>query len=184
MNTHKIAIGLLALLLSAPASAGFMRTGIIESDGVNATLDHTFFQVTNYGLVTINLTSTDNPEMNLWSSDADFNLGGFLLNDDDGGLGDSARINLYMSTGYYAIVSGEFAVDDSETGYIHANDEDLVNPYTMDVDGRGARFLAVREGVLEDGTYIETLAIPEPSILALFGLGLLGLGFAGRKVRS
>jgi len=27
-------------------------------------------------------------------------------------------------------------------------------------------------------------AVPEPSIIALFGLGLLGLGFARRKVRS
>lgn len=31
---------------------------------------------------------------------------------------------------------------------------------------------------------VVTAAVPEPAIVALFGLGLLGLGFARRKVRS
>ena len=35
-----------------------------------------------------------------------------------------------------------------------------------------------------DSTLMVARKVPEPSIIALFGLGLLGLGFARRKVRS
>ena len=168
------------LLLASTASASFISTGAIESDGTNATLDHTYFSVNTAGTIEIALSSTDDPEMNLRFASADGTLGSLIENDDDGGPGLSSFISRFLNVGIYAIINGEFAVSNAEGGFSHFNPEGPSNPYTLSVSG-DTSLLFVREGNL-DGSFTQTnVAVPAPVGAALLWLGLLGLGVARRR---
>ncbi|WP_246128956.1 PEP-CTERM sorting domain-containing protein [Colwellia demingiae] len=178
----KALIAGLVLSVSSFANAGLIVNGAIESDGANSTLDHTFFEVLTAGLFEITLTSTDDPEMNLLFSSSAGVLGAFIENDDDDGAGLSSFISINLNVGYYALINGEFAVSNSEVGFLHVNAENPSNPYTLNITG-DASLIGTRTGNL-DGSYTESgfTQVPEPSTLAIFALGIMGL--AARRFKK
>ena len=54
----------------------------------------------------------------------------------------------------------------------------------VSIDLAGDPYLLVSSGETESGFRVENVHVPEPATLALFGLGLAGLGFARRKRMS
>jgi hypothetical protein len=51
-------------------------------------------------------------------------------------------------------------------------------------DGRGSVSLTKVSGLISAANWNKVAAVPEPSIIALFGLGLVGIGFARRRRQS
>ena len=61
------------------------------------------------------------------------------------------------------------------------NGVNMTDPQFAAVDLQGDPYLLVSVGNTETGFRVQSVHIPEPGTLAVFGLGLVGLGFARRR---
>lgn len=144
---------------------------------------------------------------NIQTGDDSFNL---LTVDFDFGARDAvtAQFGLDSGLGVAVYLDGNFLQKDTSDNWWASN---FNNAETVDVDGLGGNSHKLEVYWAEqccngsqsgrmsldggsswqdlsvanlDAAYVKPSAIPEPSIIALFGLGLVGLGFARRRRQS
>ncbi|MCX8048915.1 MAG: DVUA0089 family protein [Methylohalobius sp.] len=102
------------------------------------------------------------PQIHLFSSS--LSLANLIASDDDSGIGLDSLISQFLTTGHYILAVSEFLFTASEA-VAGSNAESVDDPgyIRVTIDSR-------------DGD-AHLSSVPEPSGLALFGLGLLGLAW-------
>ncbi|MFT5839742.1 MAG: hypothetical protein ACI9UT_002249 [Flavobacteriales bacterium] len=97
------------------------------------------------------------------------NIGNHLGGDDDSGIGADAQLTSFLNIGNYILAVGDYFFSAA----------DAVAGVGGSVEAPGGLIRAQVSSA--DGVAVRTSAVPGPSIIALFGLGLVGLGFARRR---
>ena len=166
-----VAAGVLAF--AGSVQANIIETGTIFAlGGGQGTIDSWYFNVGTASEVEISVVSPNgDPEINLFFDNGNLSLDDFIENDDDDGPGLNSYIYRFLDAGDYLLRISEwdFGNTSGTDARILADFHDSVGStwgYTLNISGE----------------YVSAKAVPEPLSIALFGLGLIGVGLAARKV--
>ncbi len=174
--------GLVTMGFASQANANLISTtvnltagsGSVQYVNFNVT-DAGNFAISAFGSATNGSTYNFDPEIYLFSSPVGFF--NYLDHDNDSGTGSNAYISHYLSLGSYVL-----AVSESSFSYFEAlgGSNSLDDPGLVGITINGGNYAAAQFGNTVGNTAPPT-SVPEPASLALFGLGLAGVGVMRRK---
>lgn len=180
-NKEKIRMSVLRSLLAATAIVFPLATahaGLITGSDlvVGQDIDDWFFTTTGTGTVTISVTETVpggdfDSEINLYFWDGSLDFADFIENDDDDGGGLQSFISRTLDAGTYLLRVGTYNFDPEYVGPTNPGGFQSDTDYTINISGDFVQ-------------PYQTTDVPEPATLAVFGMGLLGLGLAGRRRKT
>ena len=161
--------GLLSVLLLAGSMA--THAGVITTNGSLASspasdFDTFSFQVDALSTVSLSLDGNTDAFLILFSGIDTFNSSTFIDQDDDGGFGLDSLLSLSLAaSNYTAFITTHGNFWD---GSAIVNDHDHAPmDYTLTITG-----------------LVSSVSVPEPSGIALLGLGLAGIGCSRKKKTS
>lgn len=171
----KILVASALLLTSQFASANLMTfNNSITGSNAAGSVGYSFFSIDADSTVRIE-TFTDlfDPELFLFSYNSGFDASDLIANNDDSGTVSAfgfsnSLLNLSLTAGNYVAAVGDFNLTLSEAV------SGINNSSSFGI-GSGAYSLEV------DAANANVSRVPEPGVLALMAIGILGMGLARRK---
>lgn len=182
MKTSRITqlIAAAALTISASTShANLISTDVaLAASNLLGSVQQIGFSVTTSGQFSVEALGApslgsgynSDPQLFLFSDDGSLDSGDLLGTNDDGGLGFESLLSIFLNTGSYIASVSEFSFNVNQA--VSGIEDTIGNPGTL---------IRLQISSKEGSAAFDVARVPAPATLALFGLGLAGLGYSRRK---